>query len=226
MTAYSTKIFNWKIIITILLSGGLLIAGLSLFPITQGETPDLIKESAVIVEPTQVASVAILQASSTEEEGTGSSFEAPDRPARLVIKAIGVDAVIQNVGLSSIGNMGIPTNFTDVAWYKDGPKPGMPGSAVMAGHLDGRNTPEAVFYNLSDLKIDDLVEVIDEDNQALSFKVVDVKMYHKNDPTLDVFSNDQSKARLNLITCGGAWLPTQKTYDQRIVIFTELVTAS
>ena len=44
--------------------------------------------------------------------------------------------------------MGVPTNFTDVGWYRYGPAPGTPGNAVIDGHLDGKSVPEAVFYNL------------------------------------------------------------------------------
>lgn len=158
--------------------------------------------------------------------GQGSSFEQPDRPHRLIIPAIGVDANVQKVGLAwqGTGDMGIPTNFTDVGWYKDGPAPGAPGSAVIDGHLDGKDVPEAVFYNLDKLKKGDEVSVVDATGKTFTFRVVETKVYDYNAPADDVFDTDKSKTRLNLITCAGSWDKTARLYDKRVVVFTELVT--
>jgi LPXTG-site transpeptidase (sortase) family protein len=122
--------------------------------------------------------------------------------------------------------MSIPTNFTDVAWYNGGPRPGMPGSAVIDGHLDGQYVQRAVFYNLQNLKVGDAVKVVDASGTTFTFQVVASKAYAYNASTTDIFSNDTSKARLNLITCTGDWIKSQKLYNQRIVVFTELVGSS
>ena len=157
--------------------------------------------------------------------GAGTSYQVPSSPVRLRIPAIGVDAHVQSVGLAwqGTGDMGIPTNFTDVGWYKDGPLPGAPGSAVIDGHLDGKDVPQAVFYNLGKLRAGDLVEVEGEDGKTLQFRVLETKLYDYNAPTTDVFSSDVSKSRLNLITCAGDWDKSQKLYNKRVVVFTELV---
>lgn len=148
-----------------------------------------------------------------------------NKVARLIIPKIGVNAKIQSVGLSDKGdgNMGIPTNFTDVAWYNLGPLPGEPGSAVIAGHVDGREVPRAVFYDISKLKAGDLLKVIDKEGKELEFKVLQTKIYNHNDSADEVFLSDTSKARLNLITCTGNWIESERIYDQRVVVFTELV---
>jgi len=158
--------------------------------------------------------------------GVGGSFEKPDQPVRLIIPSIGVDANIQKVGLAWQGNgqMGIPTNFTDVAWYKDGTLPGMPGSAVIDGHLDGKDVAEAVFYDLDKLQKGDIVEVVDASGRKLKFIVVETKSYDRNADTTEIFSGDASSSRLNLITCSGDWIANEKSYNDRIVVFTELVT--
>ncbi len=118
--------------------------------------------------------------------------------------------------------MGIPTNFTDVGWYNKGPKPGEPGSAVIDGHLDGKEVKEAVFYNLQNLKPGDDVQIVDSKGTTHHFKVIETKLYKYDAPTADVFDPDVSKVRLNLITCAGDWVEGQ--YNQRVVVFTELVT--
>lgn len=165
---------------------------------------------------------------STSTKQIGSSFEMPAKPSRLIIPSIGVDAHIQQVGLAwqGTGDMGIPTNFTDVAWYKDGPRPGAPGSAVIDGHLDGRTVARAVFYDLAKLKVGDMVEVVDADGKSLNFKVTRVKTFAYQDDATEVFSKEVTTPRLNLITCTGDWLPDEHSYTDRTVVFTELVTSS
>lgn len=211
-----TALFSWKTAFLVSLGVGLLVAGLSIFIQTHGLTV-----AALITKDTPVS-----EATSTPV-GIGTTFEAPGKPVRLIIPTIGVNANIQSVGLAWQGNgeMGIPTNFTDVGWYNGGPRPGEPGSAVIDGHLDGRNVKEAVFYDLGNLKAGDLVEVVDAGGKTWQFKVTDVKLYDYDASTTDIFSSDDSKAHLNLITCAGDWLKDQKQYNQRVVVFTELVTS-
>ncbi|MFH0890774.1 MAG: class F sortase [Candidatus Liptonbacteria bacterium] len=220
-----------KSAILISLGVGLLTAGLSVFIQTRSQTWQVVP----IENPSPVTEVESLVennpkpvATTTADMGIGSSFDVPALPARLNIPAIGVSAKIQSVGLSwrNDGTMGIPTNFTDVAWYNLGPRPGMPGSAVIAGHLDGKKVKEAVFYNLGNLKSGDLVEVADGMGKVSRFQVVDSKIYEYNATTTDIFSNDASKTRLNLITCTGDWIKGQKIYDKRIVVFTEFLTTN
>jgi LPXTG-site transpeptidase (sortase) family protein len=235
MSANFTKVFSWKKAALILFCVGVVTASLSVFiqsqsQVAQGfrsEDSKLVASSASIV-PARLVDSALQNVESLPHMvavNSGSSFEAPGKPVRLLIPSIGVDAAIQSVGLSWKGNgeMGIPTNFTDVAWYNEGPLPGMPGSAVIDGHLDGKKVQEAVFYNLDNLKPGDLVEVIDQNGKTLQFSVVDTKIYDYNAPTNDIFYSDALKARLNLITCAGDWIKSQKLYNKRIVVFTELI---
>lgn len=211
----SKKVFSWKAAILLSLGVGLLTAGLSIF--IQARSQTVVQGVPIEATSTMVAPAAM---------GSGSSFEIPGKPTRLIIPAIGVDANIQSVGLSPSrdGNeMGIPTNFTDVAWYKDGPVPGMPGSAVINGHLDGKNVPKAVFYYLENLELGDLVEVADTEGKTWRFQVVRRATYSYDATTTEIFSADTSVARLNLITCAGDWIKSQKLYNERIVVFTELI---
>jgi sortase (surface protein transpeptidase) len=159
----------------------------------------------------------ILQASSTAY--------APGLPAQLIIPKIKLDANIETLGLtsSSSGELAVPKNFIDVGWYKDGPRPGAPGSAVIDGHFNGKHVPEAVFFKLNTLIEGDSVVVIDEYSHQLEFVVTAVKTFAYNQPTEEVFFSDTQESRLNLITCAGDWLSTEHLYDKRTVVFTKLV---
>lgn len=227
MDTNSTKVFSWKAAILLSLGVGLLAAGLSVFLQVRSATlPSGTAGgySADVPKPATVVPIAAAPA----VVGLGTSFREPMKPVRLIIPAIGVNANIQSVGLfwNGDGEMGIPTNFTDVAWYNGGPLPGMPGSAVIDGHLDGRNIEKAVFYNLGNLKPGDLVEVVDAGGATWQFQVVRLATYDYNATTTDIFAGDASRARLNLITCAGDWVKSQKLYNKRIVVFTELTTTN
>lgn len=210
MNTYSTKTFSWSKAILLSVGVGLLVAGLSIF---------------LQIGRLSAAAPAALALPPVAVDGLGTSFEKPGQPVRLTIPSIGVDADIESVGLSWRGNgeMGVPTNFTDVGWYNGGVLPGMPGNAVIDGHLDGKDVPRAVFYDLDRLQPGDVVEVMDEEGNTLTFRVVRSALYDYDAPTADIFTGDASQARLNLITCAGDWDTTAKLYDKRIVVFTELI---
>jgi len=151
----------------------------------------------------------------------------PELPVRLLIPAINVDAAIQSVGLAADGSgeMAAPSNLTDISWYQPGVRPGMPGSAVMAGHYsNGGKSSQAVFYDLGALRIGDEVMVMSAERIEDIFRVVRVEIYDYDAPTTEIFHSDDGKARLNLITCGGTWLPALGMYEKRIVVFTIQVT--
>ncbi len=146
-------------------------------------------------------------------------------PVELRIPSLEIATNIQSVGLAKDGSgeMGVPSNFTDVAWYNKGVNPGMEGSAVIAGHFNGRNVPKAVFYDLSTLENGDVVEVLDDLGNIIQFEVVAVETYNYDARTEEIFLGMGDRPRLNLITCGGEWLSNERLYNKRTVVFTELL---
>jgi sortase (surface protein transpeptidase) len=143
-------------------------------------------------------------------------------PARITIPKLGVDAAIIAVGRAADGSMDTAHNEHDVAWYKHGAIPGAPGSAVMAGHLDTRISPEAVFYDLQKVEPGDEVTVTDKEGKTAVFRVKGKRFYHYKEPAPEVFEATE-ESRLNLVTCAGEWLREEKVYTQRLVVFTEKI---
>lgn len=146
----------------------------------------------------------------------------PGIPERLIIPRIEVDAAVQAVGLVA-GAMGVPTNFSDVAWYKLGVRPGMPGSAVIDGHRSGKWIPHGVFFSLKYLVVGDLVLSVDDHGATSTFVVTAVTAYPYDAPTGDVFSSSDQAAHLNLITCSGLWNSGIARFTERTIIFTTLL---
>ena len=144
-------------------------------------------------------------------------------PLRLSVPSLNIDAKVQYVGVNAAGNMGVPNNFTDVAWYKYGPAPGMRGSAVIDGHVNNGLGLAGVFKRLGDLHVGDDVYVTRKGGDTKHFKVIALETYnYKRVPVEEIF-NRADGAYLNLITCEGNWVKGEKTYDQRLVVYTKLV---
>ena len=164
-----------------------------------------------------------LQVASTSTTITSSSAGNADLPSHLIIPKLDIDADVQRLGITNSGNMAAPDNFTDVSWYKFGTIPGELGSAVMAGHEDNAVSLDGVFKHLEDLEVGDDVYVVDAQGKRTHFRVTDEQIYPYDNAPVEKIFNTKDKARLNLITCAGDWVPSAKTNDKRLVIYTELV---
>ncbi len=141
----------------------------------------------------------------------------------LSIPKIKVLAPVISVGIGADGRMGVPNNYTQVGLLSTGVKPGEKGSAVLAAHVDNGGRIPGVFKNLKTLRVGDDIYTTDASGQTLHFKVAEMRVYDKNSTdTGSIFSlNDSS--HLNLITCYGLYLPKEKTYSNRLVVFAEKV---
>ncbi len=160
---------------------------------------------------------------------TGGDFlgsamgEAPREGSWLVIPTLGVMARMQSVGLTAVGDIGIPTNFTDVAWFNNSVKPGAVGTSVVVGHKDTGKSDTGVFRNLSRLGQGDDIYTYEEGVMA-RFRVVRLETYPAGTERMaEVLDGVGGMARLNLITCSGAWNNTTRRYEERLVVFTERV---
>jgi hypothetical protein len=144
-------------------------------------------------------------------------------PNRLIISSIGVNTSLQSLGLASDGTMQAPSQWQVAGWYDKGVRPGDPGPAVIAGHVDSRNGP-AVFYHLRNLKPGDRAQVRESDGRTLTFIVDTVQSYPKDHfPTAVVYAPTPNPV-LRLITCTGDFDWTARSYLDNLVVSAHLVT--
>jgi len=142
-------------------------------------------------------------------------------PIRLKIPVINIDTNIYYVGLKSDGTMDIKPDPNLVAWYEPGPRPGELGNAVIAGHYGWIGDKGSVFNNIHKLVKGDEILVIDDKNITNTFVVHESKEYNPDADAENVFKSSDGKAHLNLITCEGVWVESQKTYTNRLVVFAD-----
>lgn len=144
-------------------------------------------------------------------------------PVSLNIPRLGIRANIESVGLDKKGNMDVPKNVFDVAWYNLGYRPGETGNAVIAGHLDTKTGAPAVFYNISRLIPGDTLEITDNRNIKYIYKVRSLVSYPYNQFPVKTVFGSSNKRMLNLITCAGTWNSAEVSYTNRLVVFSESI---
>jgi LPXTG-site transpeptidase (sortase) family protein len=174
---------------------------------------------ALVIAP-QDDSVPITQ--STQSHQTEPPATPGEIPRRLIIPSLNINAAVQSVGINGKGAMGVPSNYTDVAWYKSGTTPGHRGSAVIDGHVDNGLALSGVFKHLEDIRAGADVYIETAAGKRLHFVVQDIEMYDYKDVPVEQLFNRSDQSRLNLITCGGHWVKNDKTYDHRVVVYTVL----
>jgi hypothetical protein len=137
-------------------------------------------------------------------------------PIIIVIKKLAIDAQIEQAALDRHGDMQVPANPCDVAWFKPGPSPGAPGDAVIDGHLDWTSGP-SVFWNLHMLKRGDEIDIVQAGGKQLRFIVSRLRTIWHSTFQTGLFSRTGPPV-LSLYTCAGTWQPWAQTYSQRLIV--------
>jgi hypothetical protein len=150
------------------------------------------------------------------------------QPTRLAIPALGVTSDLLQLGQNPDGTVEVPPLSKDskAGWYRYSPTPGELGPSVLLGHVDSAEYGAGVFFRLGALRPGDTVEVTRADHTVATFRVTRVARYPKDAfPTLDVYGNTDD-AELRLITCGGAFDASARSYVDNIVAYAALVSSS
>ena len=142
-------------------------------------------------------------------------------PVTLAIPIIGVNAPVEQVGVDANNNMDVPKNPHNTAWYAPGARPGAPGNAVIAGHVDYAGIGPVVFWRLNTLVPGNEVFVTDDQGKSRRFVVTAVEIYPATNAPLERIFGGTSKTNLNLISCIGDFEPGSSSYNNRIVVYTE-----
>jgi hypothetical protein len=146
------------------------------------------------------------------------------RPTRVQIGAIGVSAPVVPLGLAADGSMETPKRFSDAGWYSLGARPGEPGPAVIAGHVDSKTGP-AIFYRLGELHRGDMVRIVRADGSAVRFRVEGLERWPKTRfPTRRVFGPTRAPT-LRLVTCSGAFDSSTGHYLDNTIVYAVRVSA-
>jgi LPXTG-site transpeptidase (sortase) family protein len=191
---------------------GLANIGYTIYGAVVADTTDASKE--VASSTLAAAAVNSLQ----NDSGQTADFPTMGTPQKFAIPSLGIDTTVIEVGVTAKGNMAVPKSFQEVGWYKYGPQPGNNGSAVMAGHVDNGLGLAGVFKKLQSIGIGDRVTVTDDAGQQAVFQVTATSsLDYKSTDTGNIFLTT-GEPTLTIITCEGAWVQSDRTYDHRLVV--------
>jgi hypothetical protein len=163
-------------------------------------------------------------------------------PIRIHIPILKVNAPILGVGLTKEGDMDAPKgpfgdpNWSSAFWFRGSAVPGDPGTATIAGHVDGMLGEPETFAHIKRLKPGDEITItVDNSAILLTFIVDAVDVYsikESADPVImdRIFGNSDigngqqpvtdGLSHLTLITCAGSYIDGE--FDHRTVVFATL----
>lgn len=146
-----------------------------------------------------------------------------DKPRRLMIPAIGLDAFIQQAGDDQNRRIAVPDNINLAGWYTSSALPGSSGLSVIDGHVTGQYT-QGVFYNLNKLRSGDVISVeYGRHSATYNFRVKSLRAVPVDQATEILFARDSTiVSQLNLITCS-AYNSSSGHYDDRTIVVAERI---
>jgi sortase (surface protein transpeptidase) len=146
-------------------------------------------------------------------------------PAELTVPAIGVRTRLIHLGLTADRALQVPASVRVAGWYDRGPRPGAPGPAVIAGHVDSVAGP-GIFYRLADLHRGDRAYVRRTDGTLVVFRVTAVRTYPKDRLPAAAVYGPAPGPQLRLITCGGPFDPARRSYLSNVVVYAVMAGAA
>ena len=179
--------------------------------------------------PPKQASVAVgLPPSSVKPSAkvVASYTVAPDLPKYIAIPAIKLaPARVIRLGRLASGEITTPGNIYDTGWYEDSAKPGQAGAMFIFGHVSSW-TANGVFHDLKKLQPGDKITITRGDDKQFTYQVVSTKIYPYNQVDMHAVLSPISagKPGLNLMTCTGELIKGTSEFNERLVVFTSLVT--
>lgn len=150
-----------------------------------------------------------------------SAVDSVPPPAQVRVPTIGVDSRLVPLAVDPAGALVPPEDTATAGWFAQGTLPGAVGPAVITGHVDSWSGP-GVFFRLRQVAPGDVVLVDRADGSTVSFTVTGVDRYPKEAFPTDRVYAPTSKPELRLITCGGAFDRSERSYEDNVVVSARL----
>ncbi len=209
----------WLSVFALLVASFALGAGLLVW---QGDSSSSKPEStSASTEVTRPAAKPSQPAAPNQAPAGSTSAAAPvdlHAISRLVVPGVGIDAPVVTLGVNSDGVMQSPATPTDVGWYNFSSLPGGGSNIVLSGHVDYVNYGPAIFWNLRELKPDDVVQVVLDNGSVVNYHVTTVTTYDDQTAPVQQIIGATPAETITMITCTGTFDTQSREYDKRLVV--------
>jgi hypothetical protein len=177
--------------------------------------------------PQPEASPTQPQASPTQPEASPTA--APDllaaardrEPTSLNIPDLGVDSPVVTTSMDASRSLVVPEDVMETGWYDGSRRLGASyGSTVIVGHRDSATQGSGALFGIEELPLGSTISVTAQDGTTHEFIVDSVELIDKSllpaeAPRIFALTGDY---RLVLITCGGAFDESIRSYESNVVI--------
>lgn len=166
---------------------------------------------------------AVVPSPETRPASPATPADAAPEPTRVTVPALDASLPVRPVGVDDQQAMQIPEDPDVAGWYRYGPGPtAQSGAMVIAAHVDtaGEIGP---LSRLPDLEPGDHIRV-DVGDELLVYAVTRVDHHAKKALDLDALFDRTGPPRLHLVSCGGEWDPSTRSYEDNVIAVASRVT--
>ncbi|MER5393001.1 class F sortase [Saccharopolyspora sp. NPDC002686] len=167
-----------------------------------------------------------LRTAAPAQQVQAASALSPAPPTWIEIPRIGARSSLLPMGLNPDRTVETPSVHEPMqaGWYRYSPTPGEVGPAVVLGHVNG-DGQDGIFARLDELRPGDEVRIGREDGQVARFVVHRMAQEPKSGFPRDEVYGDTTDPQLRLITCGGSFDRSARSYRDNIIAFATFVGA-
>ena len=157
----------------------------------------------------------------SSQSATLDALRAQDqrRPVSVLLPGVGGRAPIQPRTTDPVsGGLDLPKDAAHVAWWASGTSPGDPaGTVVLAAHVvyNGQSGP---FTHLDRLRRGARIDVRSANGVLRSYRVSGRRSAPKASLDRSALFSVTGPATLALVTCGGAYDPTTRSFADNLIV--------
>ncbi len=140
-------------------------------------------------------------------------------PVQVRVPAVDIDVQVIPVGVRTDGLMELPERVDTAGWYRYGPDPSSPvGTTVISAHVDSLKYGVGPFSKLKTLSAGAEILVADANGVEHRYQLTSVENVLKAEIPLDRVFDRGGPEQLVLITCGGQFDTTSRTYSDNVLV--------
>ena len=137
---------------------------------------------------------------------------------RLQLLSLRVTASVDPV-VAADGSLGVPDDPATVGWWTGSVLPGSrAGATVVDGHVDSAATGPGALYQLQRLAAGDRIRLQLAGAGAMTYSVTARRTYLKDTGLPASLFTRAGPPHLVLISCGGQFDETTRSYDSNVVV--------